>query len=128
MNKIKEMTERIATGRIALGLLSTCGAKGLTAALLYDMSDKFMNTAHYLNVSAIVTGILGTASTILWLTNLNDSDSRSRRSEDLEFSKIELEHREDKHKNQQETCAHDFEYRHVSCNCKKCGAHNGVYK
>ncbi len=74
MSDIKKMTSRLASGRIAFGLLSTCGVKGLSAALMSDFTVGLSNTANYLLWSSWITGILGVAVGTFWLSLLKEQD------------------------------------------------------
>ena len=43
----------------AIIFLSTCGVKGIAGALILDLSEVYIHTAEYLQMSCVVTGLFG---------------------------------------------------------------------
>ena len=67
-------------GRFAFGMLSTCGAKGFTSALLLDLyGDQYKNIANYLQISCGMTGLVGMIFLVAWLINVSESEAKVRR-------------------------------------------------
>ncbi len=109
---VKKMTSRLASGRIAFGLLSTCGVKGFAAALINDFAVGLSNTATYLSWSSGITGALGVFVAIYWLQLLHDQEKAV-----LDASKPPVD---------RDTCVHEFDSMYRLEYCKKCGMSNGA--
>ena len=113
-------TSRLASGKLAGILLCTCGAKGLTAGILYDLAPKLTHTAMYFKVSGILTGIMGCVCLIGWFACMSGEETIANENEDEQNARRKL-------KASKQACdrgEHMFAnaYRDSTCNRKGCMA------